>query len=243
VEAVKIPVMPKMTPNVTDVGVVAKSCVKAGAHAISAINTVAATIGVDLDTLTPVPSVSGYSAYGGLSGLAIKPIALKAVSTIAGAVRVPISGIGGITTWQDGAEFLLMGASTLQVCSAVMAEGFEIVDGLRKGLLGFMEKKGFGAVRDVVGASLKKMVPLMQLDPQWRVVARIDPKKCVQCDLCFVSCRDSGYQAISKSREKGYRVMERRCTGCSLCYQVCPVPHCIVMKEAGGRNPESFPHA
>jgi dihydropyrimidine dehydrogenase (NAD+) subunit PreA len=233
VEAVGIPVLPKMTPNVTDVGAVARACVRAGARGISAINTVAATMGVDLETLVPIPSVSGYSAYGGLSGPAIKPIALKAVSTIAAAVKVPISGIGGIATWSDAAEFLLLGAGSLQVCSAVMAEGLGIIDGLKEGLSRYMARKGFAAVSDMVGASLKRLIPLMELDPKARVVAHIDPKACVRCDLCFISCRDSGYQAISRSQDKGYGVTGRRCTGCALCQQVCPVPHCITMKPRG----------
>jgi dihydropyrimidine dehydrogenase (NAD+) subunit PreA len=212
---------------------VARACVKAGARGISAINTVAATIGVDLETLVPIPSVSGYSAYGGLSGPAIKPIALKAISAIAGAVKVPISAIGGIGTWSDAAEFLLMGASSLQICSAVMAEGLGIIDGLREDLSKYMVRKGFASVSDMVGVSLKRLVPLMELDPKARVVAHIDPKACIRCDLCFISCRDSGYQAVTKGKEKSYGVTERRCTGCALCQQVCPVAHCISMKPAG----------
>jgi dihydropyrimidine dehydrogenase (NAD+) subunit PreA len=233
VEAASITVMPKMTPNVTDVGHIAGSCVEAGAHAISAINTVAAIIGVDLETLEPQPSVSGYSAHGGLSGMAIKPIALKAVSTIADAVDVPISGIGGISSWESAAEFLLMGASTLQICSAVMAEGFGIIDCLQDGLSGYMSEKEFLSINDMVGLSLGKMVPLMELDTAARLVAQIDTNTCVKCDLCFISCRDSGYQAITRDKKKVYRVSENRCTGCSLCYQVCPVAHCIIMKASG----------
>jgi dihydropyrimidine dehydrogenase (NAD+) subunit PreA len=233
-QAVGIPILAKMTPNVTDVGAVAAACEKAGASGISAINTVAAIIGVDLETLVPVPSVAGYSAYGGLSGPAIKPIALKAVSTIREAVTVPISAIGGISTWADAAEFLLMGATSLQICSAVMARGLGIIDEMKKGLVRYMARKNFWSVEDMIGVAQKKMVPLMTLDTKARVTAQIEPDICLQCDLCLVSCRDSGSQAITRSKEKGYRVIERRCTGCSLCYQVCPVPHCITMKPVKG---------
>ncbi len=195
-EAVDIPVMAKMTPNVTDVGLVAKACVDAGANAISATNTVASIIGVDLETLSPLPSVSGYSAHGGLSGPAIKPIALKAVATIAEATDVPISGIGGITTWEDTAEFILLGASTLQVCTAVMMHGYSVVDNLVQGLADFMKRKDFATISDMVGVSLKKLVPLGELDTKTRLVARIDNTIYAQCDACFISCRDGGYQAI-----------------------------------------------
>ena len=232
-EAVEIPVMAKMTPNVTDVGLVAKACVEAGADAISAINTVAAIIGVDLETLVPRPTVSGYSAYGGLSGPAIKPIALKAVATVAEAVDVPISSIGGISTWEDAAEFHLMGASTHQICTAVMAHGYGIIDDLVEGLSGYMRRKGFATIKDMVGVSLEKLVPLMELDGDARVVANINKGACVQCDRCYVACLDSGYQAITKSKERVYRVSEKRCTGCALCQQVCPVDGCITMRTPG----------
>jgi dihydropyrimidine dehydrogenase (NAD+) subunit PreA len=228
-EAVDIPVIAKMTPNVTDVGLVAKACVDAGANAISATNTVAAIVGVDLETLSPLPSVSGYSAQGGLSGPAIKPIALKAVASIAEATDVPISGIGGITTWEDAAEFILLGASTLQICTAVMMHGYSIIDNLLDGLGGFMKRKGFANISDMVGISLEKLVPLGELDTKTRRIAHIDNGTCIQCDACFISCRDGGYQAVTRGSDKVYRVTEKLCSGCALCMQVCPVSGCITM--------------
>lgn len=228
-ESVKIPVIAKMTPNVTDVGLIAKACVDAGADAISAINTVGCIMGVDLETLVPLPSVSGCSAHGGLSGPAVKPIALAAVANIAAAAKAPICGIGGITTWEDAAEFILLGASTVQICTAVMIYGFAIIDSLVEGLAGFMKKKGFSRVSDMVGASLPKLVPLGKLDTKIRLAAHIDNTTCVQCDACFVSCRDGGYQAVTRGTGKVYNVTEKLCSGCSLCVQVCPVPGCITM--------------
>jgi len=229
-EAVEIPVIAKMTPNVTDVSLVAKACMEAGAKGISAINTVAAIIGVDLDTLVPMPNVSGYSAHGGLSGPAIKPIALKAVASIAQATGAPISGIGGVTTWEDAAEFILLGASTVQVCTAVMFYGYSIIENLTNGLAQYMKTKGFASVGDMVGASLDKLVPFAELDNKTRRKAHIDNNLCIQCDACFISCRDAGYQAITRGSDKVYKVTERLCTGCSLCYQVCPVEGCISLK-------------
>jgi dihydropyrimidine dehydrogenase (NAD+) subunit PreA len=228
-EAVDIPVMAKMTPNVTDVGLVARSCVEGGADAISAINTVGAIIAVDLETLIPRPTVAGYSAHGGLSGAAVKPIALKAIATIAQAVKTPISGIGGIGSWEDAAEFILLGASTLQVCSAVMAQGYGIVEDMTDGLQNFMEDKGFETIQDFVGLSLEKLVPLTDLSKDFRVASAVNEETCVKCDLCYVSCRDAGYQAISLKEDRTPVVDREKCTGCSLCMHVCPVWDCITM--------------
>jgi dihydropyrimidine dehydrogenase (NAD+) subunit PreA len=230
-EAVGIPVIAKMTPNVTDVGLVAKACADAGAAAISAINTVASIIGVDLETLVPLPSVFGYSTQGGLSGPAIKPIALRAVASVAEATGAPISGIGGITTWEDAAEFILLGASTLQVCTAVMIHGYAVIDTLLEGLAGFMKRKGFSGISDMCGVSLEKLVPLGKLDTKPRLVAHVDNGSCIQCDACFISCRDGGYQAVTRGTDKVYKVTERLCSGCALCMQVCPVPGCITMGQ------------
>jgi len=229
-EVVKVPVMAKMTPNVTDVGLVAKSCEKAGVDAISAINTVAAIIGVDLETLVPKPNVAGYSAHGGLSGPAVKPIALKAVATIAKAVKVPISAIGGISSWEDAAEFLLLGASTLQVCSTVMAHGYGVIEDLLDGLQNYMEDKGFEAISDMVGLSLEKLVGQTELNREMRLISSVKEEACVKCDLCYVSCRDAGYQAIKLRDDRIPTIDKEKCTGCSLCQQVCPVWDCVVMK-------------
>ena len=228
-EAVNIPVMAKMTPNVTDVGLVAKYCADAGADAISGINTVGAIIAVDLETLVPKPNVAGYSAHGGLSGAAIKPIALKAIATIAQAVNIPISGIGGIGSWEDAAEFILLGASTLQVCSAVMARGYSIIEDMVDGLQNFMEDKGFDTIQDFVGLSLEKLVPLNELNRDVRVASSINEELCVKCDLCYVSCRDAGYQAISLKEDRTPVVDREKCTGCSLCMHICPVWDCVTM--------------
>jgi dihydropyrimidine dehydrogenase (NAD+) subunit PreA len=232
-EAVKIPVMAKMTPNVTDISEPARSCVQNGAAAISAINTVGAIIGVDLETFVPKPPVAGYSAHGGLSGRAVKPIALKAVATIAQAVDIPISGIGGVSTWEDAAEFLLIGASTLQLCTEVMVRGYGIVEDLKDGLSNYMEDHDFGSIQEMVGLGLKKLTTLSDLSKEYKVVSSIDESKCVKCDICYVSCKDAGYQAISLREDRIPIVDEEKCTGCSLCYQVCPVWDCVAMKEVG----------
>lgn len=234
-DTVKIPIIAKMTPNVTDIAHPAKSCVENGASAISAINTVAAIIGVDLETFVPKPAVAGYSAHGGLSGRAVKPIALKAVATLGQAVNVPISAIGGISTWEDAAEFLLMGASTLQLCTEVMVRGYGILDDLKDGLSNYMEDHGFSSIKDMVGLAQKKLQAISDLSREYKVVSSVDESKCVKCDICYISCQDAGYQAISLKEDRIPVVDEEKCTGCSLCYQVCPVWDCVAMKEVAGK--------
>ncbi len=233
-ETVKIPVMAKMTPNVTDISQPARACVENGAAAISAINTVGAIIGVDLETLLPKPAVGGYSAHGGLSGRAVKPIALKAIATLGQAVDVPISGIGGIATWEDAAEFLLMGASTVQLCTEVMVRGYGVIEDLKEGLGTYMEEHDFASIKDMVGVAQKKMKALSDLSKAYKVVSSVDERTCVKCDICYISCRDAGYQAISLREDRIPMIDEEKCTGCSLCYQICPVWDCVAMKEVSG---------
>ncbi len=227
VEASSVPVMAKMTPNITDIRVPAKAAIRGGADAISAINTVAVIMGVDLKTLTPLPDVSGKSTHGGYSGPAIKPIALKAIASLASDLDIPISGIGGIETWSDAAEFILLGASTLQVCTAVMFHGFKIIEELEDGLRSFMEDHGFSQIEDFTGLSLSRITEHNSLDRQAKLISSIDKTTCVKCDLCVVSCRDAGYQAITTGDDRIPVVDKNLCTGCSLCAQVCPVWDCI----------------
>ncbi len=233
-DTVKIPVMPKMTANAADVGVIAKACAAGGAKAIAGINTVAAIIGIDLETFVPRPSVAEYSAFGGLSGLAIKPIALKSVASMATAVKLPISGLGGINSWEDAAEFLLLGASTLQLCTAVMTRGYGILGGLMDGLQEYMKRKEFNKISEMVGLSLGKLTQHMDLSREARVASSISKKLCIKCQRCFISCRDAETQAIRINKDKFPLVDRVKCSGCSLCQQVCPVPDCIKMTPFKG---------
>src|SRR5436309_9360586 len=147
-EAARTPVIVKLTPNVTDVCYPARAARQGGADAVSLINTINSITGVDLDTFTPRPDVGGRSAHGGYCGPAVKPIALNMLSSVAKdpEVRIPISGIGGISTWRDAAEFLLLGATTVQVCTAVMHYGFRIVEDMIDGLSNYLDEKGFRSV-------------------------------------------------------------------------------------------------
>jgi len=216
------PVIVKLTPNVTDIRVTALAAVGAGADAIAAINTVESITGVDLDTLQPYPLVGGRSAYGGYSGAGVKPIGLKAVAQIAGAVSVPIHGMGGIRTWSDAAEYLSLGASVVQVCTEVMVSGFSIVKPLAEGLACYLDKKHFFGTEDLRGRALAKLSSHEGLDRSTQVrPSAARHEDCVLCGKCLVACRDGGYQAIS-IRDRRVQFDLEKCDGCSLCRVVCP---------------------
>lgn len=197
-EVAKIPVLVKLTPNVTSIAAIARAAVRGGADGISLINTVNSIMGVDLDTLAPKPQVHGEGSHGGYCGPAVKPIALNMVSTLAvdPEVNVPISGIGGIRKWDDVAEFLLLGATTIQVCTAVMHRGFGVVKGMRGGLIEWMNGKGYKTLADFRGLSVPRIREWGDLDLNYKTVAHIDESTCIHCGICYACCEDGCYQAI-----------------------------------------------
>jgi dihydropyrimidine dehydrogenase (NAD+) subunit PreA len=201
-EVATIPVMVKLTPNVGDITAIGRAAVQGGADALSLINTLNSIMGVDLDTLAPKPAVAGLGTHGGYCGPAVKPIALHMVSALAGdpAVGVPISGIGGIQAWQDAVEFLLLGAGCVQVCTAVMHYGFRLIEQLRSGLESWMLEKGFERVGDFVGRSVPRVKTWGDLDLNYKIVAEIDPQKCIHCGLCYIACEDGAHQSIRWDR-------------------------------------------
>jgi dihydropyrimidine dehydrogenase (NAD+) subunit PreA len=197
-EAARTPVMIKLTPNITDIRTVARAAKKGGADALSAINTINSITGIDLETLIPRPNVGGLSAHGGYCGPAVKPIALHLVQQIAAdpQVGIPISGIGGIAGWREAAEFILLGCGTVQVCTAVMHFGYRIVEDMIDGLSHWMDRKGYKTIDDFRGLTLAKLTEWKHLDLNYKIVARIDPAKCIGCDLCYVACWDGAHQCI-----------------------------------------------
>jgi len=201
-EVATIPVMVKLTPNVTDIAAMGRAAVNGGADALSLINTLNSVMGVDLDTFAPKPAVRGQGSHGGYCGPAIKPIALHMVSAVAGDpnINVPISGIGGIQAWQDAVEFMLLGAGTVQVCTAVMHYGFRIVEQLSSGLEGWMVEKGFNRISDFVGRSVPRIKTWGELDLNYKLVADIDQNKCIHCGLCYIACEDGAHQSIRWDR-------------------------------------------
>lgn len=233
-EVSRLPVIVKLTPNVTNILPPARAAVRGGADALSLINTINSVMGVDLDTLIPYPNVNGQAAHGGYCGPAVKPIALNMVNELArdAEIRVPISGIGGIGTWRDAAEFLLLGASNVQVCTAVMHYGYRIVEDMIDGLSNYLDEKGFQSVNDIIGLSAQRVTDWGNLDLKYKVVARIDYDKCIHCNLCHIACEDGAHQCIPLVEMNGRRlpvVDEHECVGCNLCNLVCPVPGCITM--------------
>ncbi len=197
-EVATIPVIVKLTPNVTDVTAVGRAAVQAGADALSLINTINSIMGVDLDSFAPKPSVRGEGSHGGYCGPAVKPIALNMVAALAAdpAIKVPISGIGGIQQWQDAAEFFLLGASSVQVCTAVMHYGFRIIDHLTAGLDEWLRAKNIDRLSSIVGQSVPRIKKWGDLDLSYKVVAHIDQHKCIHCGLCYIACEDGCHQSI-----------------------------------------------
>ncbi|MBK6505562.1 MAG: NAD-dependent dihydropyrimidine dehydrogenase subunit PreA [Ignavibacteria bacterium] len=230
------PVIVKLTPNVTDITDSAIAAKEGGGNAISLINTFQSIMGVDIDNFTPYPVVDGKGTNGGYCGPAVKPIALNMVRNCAQSpyIGLPVSGIGGVSNWRDAVEFILMGASTVQVCTAVMHYGFGIIRRLTSGLSDYMDSKGFANVSDMVGKALKNTVAWEDLNLNYNVIAEIDNKKCIGCMLCYAACEDGAHQAIGIG-SNGSRVpfiIEENCVGCNLCSLVCPVEGCITMVES-----------
>ena len=231
-----IPVLVKLTPNVSNIVYPARAARKGRAHGISLINTINSIIGVDLDTLELKPTVAGKGGHGGYAGPAVKPIALHLLSQVAidPEVNLPISGIGGISTWKDAVEFMLLGATSVQLCTAVMHHGFRIIEDLVEGLTHWMEQKGFSRCDEFIGKSLHRIDDFGNLDLLFKTVARIDPKACINCNLCYIACEDGAHQCIDRlpangGAERRPKVREEDCVGCDLCSLVCPVDGCISM--------------
>jgi dihydropyrimidine dehydrogenase (NAD+) subunit PreA len=235
-EAARVPVIVKLTPNVTDVRYSARGAARGGADAISLINTINSVMGIDLQTWKPIPQVDGKSSHGGYCGPAVKPIALNMVSDCARdpEVRVPISGIGGVETWRDAVEFLLLGASNVQVCTAVMHHGFRIVREMISGLNDYLDAKGLNAVDQLVGKARDTITTWENLNLNYKIVAEVDQTRCIHCNKCYVACEDAAHQCIDRiaRRDGTYDLVvdAEHCVGCNLCMMVCPVD-CIDMIE------------
>jgi dihydropyrimidine dehydrogenase (NAD+) subunit PreA len=204
-EKARTPVIVKLTPNISDIRMAARAAKRAGADALSAINTINSITGIDLDTFEPRPMVDGKSSHGGYCGPAVKPIALNMCQQIQAdpLSMLPLSGIGGIATWRDAAEFILLGCGNVQVCTAAMHYGYRIVEDMADGLLDWMAQKGFETIEDFRGLSLPNVKEWKQLNLNYRVVASIDAAKCIGCQLCYTACWDGAHQCIHLDRADG----------------------------------------
>jgi dihydropyrimidine dehydrogenase (NAD+) subunit PreA len=240
----RMPVLVKLTPNVTNVLGPARAAKRGGADGVSLINTVNSIIGVDLERMAPQPVVAGKGTHGGYCGPAVKPIALNMVAEIARdpeCAGLPISGIGGIATWQDAAEFHALGAASVQVCTAAMHYGFKIIDDMVDGLSNWLDAKGHAGVAGILGRALPNVTDWAHLDLNYKTVALIDQQACIKCGLCHIACEDTSHQAIAAGKaggERHYEVIDAECVGCNLCLYACPVTDCISMVEvATGKAP------
>ena len=216
--AVKIPVISKMTPNITHIAEPAEACMQAGADAISAINTIK-SVTMDSDA-----EVAGQRTISGYSGRAVRPIALRHVLELAQMPEKPVlSGIGGIETWRDALEFIQLGCSNVQVCTAVMQYGYRIIDDLVLGLQRYLAKRGLTSLESLVGESLPLFMKPDNLNRDTIIYPKFNKELCVGCGRCEVSCSDGGHQAIVFDRTtRQPRLVGTKCVGCHLCRIVCP---------------------
>src|SRR5690625_535272 len=242
-EAAEVPVITKLTPNITDITVTARAAERGGADAISMINTINSLIGVDLDTWNTIPNVNGKGAHGCYSGPAVKPIALNMIGECARQqdINIPISGIGGVSTWQDTVEFMLMGAGGVQICTAAMHHGFSIIEDLTERLSNYLDDKGISSLNEIIGASVEKYTDWSNLDLNHKIVARINNDICINCNKCHIACEDTSHQCIDMLKDaqgnEYLEVREEDCVGCNLCSIVCPVDGAIDMVDLTPTEP------
>ena len=232
----KLPVIVKLTPNITDVRMPARAAKKGGADAVSLINTINSIMGVDPYTLKMSPNTGGMGSHGGYCGPAVKPIALNMVAEIARdpqTAGLPISGIGGIGNWRDALDFIALGSGTVQVCTAAMVYGFKIVQEMSDGLSNYMDEMGFASVSEIVGKAVPTVTNWQYLNLNHISKAVINQDSCIQCGRCHIACEDTSHQAIThmKDGKRFFEVKEDECVGCNLCVTVCPVPECITLRD------------
>ncbi len=240
-EKAELPVLVKLTPNITDIRYPARAAKAARADGIALINTISSLIGVNLDTWAPIPDVRGRGSHGGYAGPAVKPIALNMVSQVAAdpEVGLPVSGIGGIETWRDAVDFLLLGATNVQVGTSVMHYGFRLIDDLVDGLSTYLRAKGLHSPSQLVGQALPQIGDWGQLDQEFRLLAHVDQERCIHCNLCYAACTDGAHQAMTIEGTNGtsrIAVDADYCVGCRLCQYVCPVDELHHVRGARGRR-------
>jgi len=235
-KSASLPVIVKLTPNVTNILPPASAARDGGADAVSLINTLNSIMRVNYDTLTMYPTTDGMGSHGGYCGQAVKPIALHMVAEISRhkeTADIPISGIGGINDWRDAVDFLALGASNVQICTAAMVYGFKIIDDLTDGLSNFLDEKGMSSVEELVGKAVPSVTDWQYLNLNYVEKAVIDQDLCIKCGRCHIVCEDASHQAITSQvdGQRYFEVIDEECIGCNLCVSVCPVDSCITMQR------------
>jgi dihydropyrimidine dehydrogenase (NAD+) subunit PreA len=248
----KIPFIAKMTPNTKNMEEPARAAIRGGAASVSAINTIKSITNLDFENMTGMPVVNGKSSISGYSGAAVKPIALRFAAQLmqdeeihrlcaAQGRKFEFSGIGGIETWRDAAEFLALGCRNIQVTTAIMQYGYRIVEDMISGMSHFMDERGYNNIEEFIGSALPNLIPAEEINRDFKVFPKFDNKKCVGCGRCYVSCYDAAHQAIDWDEKKRRPILiEDNCVGCHLCLNVCPVQDCILPGEIvwkKGRKP------
>ena len=238
-ETTNMPVLVKLTPNISDIRYPARAAKQGGADAAALINTISSIINIDLDNFAPQPTIDGKGSHGGYCGPAVKPIALNMVAEIARDAEtrdLAMSGIGGITDWRDAAEFIALGCGSVQVCTAAMTYGFKIVEEMIDGLSNWMDEKGYTSIADFQGKAVPNVTDWQYLNLNYVTKAKIDQDLCIKCGRCHIVCEDTSHQAITQviGAARGFEVIDEECVGCNLCVSVCPVDDCISMEQISG---------
>lgn len=222
-----IPILAKMTPNIGNMEIPAIAAINAGADGIAAINTIKSIINVNLDSFVSAPEVKGKTSVGGYSGKAVKPIALRFIHSMKNFAELkdtPVSGMGGIETWKDAAEFMALGCENIQVTTSVMQYGYRVIDDMIEGMKYYLSSHGYKSISEIVGKALPQIVPAEKLDRDSICLPKFDRSKCLGCGRCYLSCYDGGHQALSQQETTGKPVLiADKCVGCHLCVTVCPV--------------------
>lgn len=231
-----LPVITKLTPNITDIRYPARAAKNGGTDAVSLINTINSIVSVDLDQMAPNPTIDGKGTHGGYCGPAVKPIALNMVGEISRdseTAGLPISGIGGISTWRDAAEYIALGCGNVQVCTAAMTYGFKIVEEMISGLSNWMDEKGYKSIEDFRGMATPNVTDWQYLNLNYVTKAKINQDLCIECGRCHIACEDTSHQAITNmvDGKRKFEVIDDECVGCNLCVNVCPIDGCITMEQ------------
>jgi len=229
-EATKLPVIVKLTPNVTNINFFARIAMEAGADAFTISNSLLGLGGIDLDSFSPLPNLDGFGIFGGYGGPGLKPVSLRCTASVAKTLPLPILGCGGISNWRDAAEYLAAGASAVEICTSVMWNGVQIIDGLTKGLDRYLTKKGYSAPTDITGKALPNIVTFPDLDLSKDMVASIVDEMCNGCGICIKACTSGAFQAITII--DGLACVDLlKCDGCGLCVGVCPLNAVLLVQR------------